>query len=91
MLGPPKRRDLDRSVVASLEMLVPKDHFYRHLEKVLDLSFVRDWVKALLDMAPDLRPKDMSADQRRTFETTKRNLQRRAVKRASRSLASSNG
>jgi transposase len=45
MLGPPKSRDLDRSVLISVEMLVPKDHFYRHLEKKLDLSFVRDWVK----------------------------------------------
>jgi hypothetical protein len=27
------------------ERLVPSDHFYRHLEKTLDLSFVRDWVK----------------------------------------------
>jgi len=45
MLGPPKLRDLDRPVVASLDALVPKDNFYRHLEKVLDLSFVRDWVK----------------------------------------------
>ena len=45
MLGPPKRRDLDRPVVASLEVLVAKDNLYRHIEKVLDLSFVRDWVK----------------------------------------------
>lgn len=45
MLGPPKSRDLDRSVLVSLETLVPKDHFYRHLENTLDLSFVRDWVK----------------------------------------------
>ncbi len=44
MLGPPKARDLDRPVVASLETLVPKDNFYRHLEQVLDLSFVRGWV-----------------------------------------------
>ena len=28
----------------SLEELVPQDHFYRHLERVLDLSFVREWV-----------------------------------------------
>jgi transposase len=45
MLGPPKARALDRSVVASLETLVPADHFYRHLDATLDLSFVRDWVK----------------------------------------------
>ena len=30
----------------SLESLVPKDHFYRQLEAKLDLSFVRDLVKA---------------------------------------------
>ena len=31
--------------VASLEDLVPATHFYRHLDRVLDLSFVRDLVK----------------------------------------------
>jgi transposase-like protein DUF772 len=41
MLGPPKRRDLDRSVLISVESSVPRDHFYRHLHRVLDLSFVR--------------------------------------------------
>jgi transposase len=29
----------------SLEELVPADHFYRHLERVLDLTFVRDLVQ----------------------------------------------
>jgi hypothetical protein len=29
----------------SLEGLVPADHFYRHLEKSLDLSFVREFVQ----------------------------------------------
>src|SRR2546421_629272 len=29
----------------SLEELVPPDHFYRHLEKSLDLSFVREFVQ----------------------------------------------
>ena len=29
----------------SLEDLVPPDHFYRHLERSLDLSFVRDLVR----------------------------------------------
>ena len=28
----------------SLETLVPADHFYRHLDKSLDLTFVRDLV-----------------------------------------------
>src|SRR5919204_1418511 len=47
MLGPRKRRGLDRSVVVSLEALVPPDHFYRHLEAKLDLSFVRELVRDL--------------------------------------------
>src|SRR5687767_3962485 len=29
----------------TLEDLVPPDHFYRHLERTLDLTFVRDLVK----------------------------------------------
>jgi hypothetical protein len=29
----------------SLDKLVPADHFYRHLDRVLDLSFVRDLVQ----------------------------------------------
>jgi hypothetical protein len=44
MLGPSKRRDLDRPAVVSLERLVPPNHFYRHLDAALDLSFVRSWV-----------------------------------------------
>jgi hypothetical protein len=42
MLGPPKPRRLDQPITVSLEDLVPQDHFYRHLEEKLDLSFVRD-------------------------------------------------
>ena len=42
MLGPPKTRDLTRPVLVAIESSVPKDHFYRHLHRVLDLSFVRD-------------------------------------------------
>ncbi len=45
MLGPPKVRDLDQPIVVSLESLVPAEHFYRHLDRSLDLSFVRDLVK----------------------------------------------
>ncbi len=30
---------------ASLEDLVPADHFYRHLERTLNLSFVREFVQ----------------------------------------------
>ena len=29
----------------TLEDLVPPDHFYRHLERTLDLAFVRDLVR----------------------------------------------
>lgn len=32
-------------VNVSLEELVPKDHFYRHLERSLDLPFVRELVQ----------------------------------------------
>jgi transposase len=44
MLGPCKERRVERLVPLSLEAAVPADHFYRHLEAVLDLSFVRAWV-----------------------------------------------
>jgi transposase len=44
MLGPLKARCLDRPAVVSLETLVPRNHFYRHLEATFDLSFVREWV-----------------------------------------------
>jgi transposase len=45
MLGPVTSRRVDQFVVASLDTLVPADHFYRHLERCLDLSFVRDLVR----------------------------------------------
>jgi transposase len=45
MLGPPKPRRLDAPIAVSLEDLIPADHFYRHLEAQLDLSFVRDWTR----------------------------------------------
>jgi len=32
-------------VNVSVEELVPKDHFYRHLERTLDLGFVRELVR----------------------------------------------
>ncbi len=47
MLGPPKPRRLDEPIAASLEELVPADHFYRHLEAKVDLSFVRNWAREL--------------------------------------------
>src|SRR5216117_3344294 len=40
-----KSRACATPVLASLEALVPADHFYRHLEKVLDLSLVREFVQ----------------------------------------------
>ena len=47
MLGPAKPRRLDEPITVSLEELVPQDHFYRHLEATLDLSFVWDWKREL--------------------------------------------
>jgi len=47
MLGPTKPRRLDQPIAVSLDDLVPRDHFYRHLEAQLDLSFVRDWTRNL--------------------------------------------
>ena len=47
MLGPAKPRRLDEPIAVSLEDLVPPDHFYRHLEAKLDLSFVREWTREL--------------------------------------------
>ncbi len=40
-----KERSFWPLVGVSLEDLVPRDHFYRHLHSKLDLSFVRDLVK----------------------------------------------
>src|SRR5215210_3853331 len=45
MLGPLKSRDLDEPILVSLDDLVPEGHFYRHLERSLDLAFVRDLVR----------------------------------------------
>src|SRR5690348_5475197 len=42
-----KARILAPLVNVSLENLVPHDHFYRHLEQSLDLTFVRDLVQPL--------------------------------------------
>ena len=47
MLGPAKPRRLNESIAVSLEELVPRNNFYRHLEAKLDLSFVHEWVKEL--------------------------------------------
>jgi transposase len=40
-----KVRSFAPLINASLEELVPPDHFYRHLERTLDLSFVREFVQ----------------------------------------------
>src|SRR5947208_7002613 len=40
-----KERTFDPLVAVALEELVPQDHFYRHLQKTLDLSFVYDLVR----------------------------------------------
>jgi transposase len=45
MLGPAKTRRVDQPVLASLDALVPTNHFYRLLESKLDLTFVRDLVR----------------------------------------------
>lgn len=40
-----KGRTFAQKVSVSLEELVPQNHFYRHLQKVVDLSFVYDLVR----------------------------------------------
>lgn len=40
-----KERYFAPLIHVSLEALVPTDHFYRHLERMLDLSFVRELVQ----------------------------------------------
>jgi transposase len=40
-----KERSFAPLINISLEALVPYDHFYRHLEQTLDLSFVREFVQ----------------------------------------------
>jgi len=45
MLGPVKLRLLDQPILVSLEDLVPQDSFYRHLDRSLNLAFVRDLVR----------------------------------------------
>src|SRR2546429_4572588 len=39
-----KERSFAPLINVSLEELVPHDHFYHHLERTLDLSFVREFV-----------------------------------------------
>src|ERR1700737_18429 len=39
-----KERHFAPLIHVSVEELVPQDHFYRHMERTLDLSFVREFV-----------------------------------------------
>ncbi|TME02225.1 MAG: hypothetical protein E6I80_20345 [Chloroflexi bacterium] len=43
-----KERAFAPIVAVSLEVLVPTDHFYRQLQRTLDLSFVREFVQESL-------------------------------------------
>jgi transposase len=40
-----KERHFAPLINVSVEQLVPQDHFYRYLERMLDLSFVREFVQ----------------------------------------------
>src|ERR1700681_1955043 len=40
-----KKRKFSTLIQVSLKEMVPQDHFYRHLEQTLDLSFVREFVQ----------------------------------------------
>jgi transposase len=40
-----KERSFAPLINVSVEELVPQDHFYRHLERTLDLSCVREFVQ----------------------------------------------
>src|SRR5216683_4848916 len=53
-----KERAFAPLVAVSLEELVPQDHFYRHLQRVLDLSFVHDLVREYYSAAgrPSIDP-----------------------------------
>jgi hypothetical protein len=52
-----KERHFAPLIHVSLEELVPHDHFYRHLERSLDLSFVREFVQEnSTSMGPRCKP-----------------------------------
>ena len=53
-----KERTFALLVAVSLEELVPQDHLYRHVQKVLDLSFVYDLVRECYSLAgrPSIDP-----------------------------------
>ena len=70
MIGPAQPRRLAHPIAVSLEDLVPQDHFYRHLEATLDLSFVRDWTRDLYANRgrPSIDPVDYFKLQLMVFE-----------------------
>lgn len=43
--GEPKPRQLGESIPVSLNNMVPKCHYYGHLDRMLDLTFVLDLVR----------------------------------------------
>ena len=53
-----KERTFGPLVAVSLEDLVPQHHFYRHVQQVLDLSFVYELVRECYAMAgrPSIDP-----------------------------------
>ena len=46
-----KERHFAPLINVSVEELVPQDHFYRYLERTLDLSFVRGFVQETMQPA----------------------------------------
>jgi hypothetical protein len=68
MMGTKERHFAPLSNV-SLEELVPQDHFYRHLESTLDLSFVREFVHKTYAVGG--RP---SIDRARVFQAPTRDV-----------------
>ena len=64
-----KERQFAPLIHVSLEELVPHDHFYRHLERALDLSCVRGFVHKTY--APAGRP---SIDRARVFQAATRDV-----------------
>jgi hypothetical protein len=75
MMGKRERSFAPR-VNVSLEELVPHDHFYRHLERTLDFSFVRAFV--VKTYAHGGRP---SIERARVFQAATRDVFRRATVR----------
>ena len=67
-----KERHFAPLINVSVEQLVPQDHFYRHLERTLDLSFVREFVEKTY--AHGGRP---SIDRARVFQAATRDVFRR--------------